>query len=250
MTDLYYEVHGTGAPLVLAHSPGADSREWRFITPVLAQTHTVLTFDGRGAGQSPVPVTPTNYVEDLRDLLDDLRLTTVTLVGHSLSGQVVTDFALTYPHRVSRLVLLGPGLSGYQFSPAYQQLYARVQAAAPDVEKMTAVSLDFPSYRVVMASPQRDFMMAMTRDNMQKMLKWKNTEQVWPQPPAIERLTTLATPTLFILGTQDSEDLFRIAEEFKRAPDVRFAHIEGADHMPTLTHPQAVAGLIAQFVGE
>lgn len=246
-TDLYYEAHGTGAPLVLIHSPGADLREWQFIAPQLAQTHRVIAFDGRGAGRSPSPVVSTNYVEDLRGLLDHLGIETASLVGHSMGGQVATDFALTYPQRVSRLVLLAPSLTGYQFSPDYQQLYARVQAAAPDVEKMTEISLGFPSYAVVMASAQRDLMRELAADNMRKVLEWKSVEQVWPQPPAIERLGTLAVPTLFVIGTRDSDDCRRIATLFERAPDVRFARIEGADHMPTLTHPDEVARLIAQF---
>jgi len=248
--DLYYETHGTGEPVVLIHSGGQDLRDWQFIAPRLARTYRVVAFDGRGAGRSPAPVEPVNYVEDLRKLLDYLGVGTAALVGHSIGGQLATDFALTYPDRVSRLTLIGPALSGYQFSPAYARLFARVQAAAPDVKKMTELALDFPSYRVVLAGPQRALMVQMTEDNLRKMLDWKTTEQVWPQPPAIERLDTLAAPTLFIVGTQDTDDLFRIAEQFERVPAIRFARIDGADHMPTLTHPEEVSRLITRFLGE
>ena len=247
--DLRYDRQGTGEPVVLIHSGGQDRREWQFVAPHLAQKNAVITFDGRGAGQSPSPVAPVNYVEDLRGLLDHLGIAAAALVGHSIGGQVATDFALTYPERVTQLVLIAPGLSGYQFSPPMRQVFARVQAAAPDVERMTESALDTPSYRVVMAGPQRALMVQMTKDAMGKMLEWRSTEQVWPRPPAIARLGEVARPTLFIIGTRDSEDCARIATLFERVPSIRFARIEGADHMPTLTHPAEVAQLIAEFLG-
>jgi pimeloyl-ACP methyl ester carboxylesterase len=48
----------------------------------------------------------------------------------------------------------------------------------------------------------------------------------------------------------DVEDLFRIADVFKQVPDIRFASINGADHMPTLTHPNEMFRLITQFLSE
>jgi pimeloyl-ACP methyl ester carboxylesterase len=99
--DLHYEVQGKGEAVVLIHSGGADLRDWELIAPQLAQTYQVITFDGRGAGQSPPLLEPANYVEDLRQLLDHLHLDRVILVGHSIGGQIATDFALAYPDRVT-----------------------------------------------------------------------------------------------------------------------------------------------------
>jgi pimeloyl-ACP methyl ester carboxylesterase len=47
-----------------------------------------------------------------------------------------------------------------------------------------------------------------------------------------------------------SEDCLHIADLFKQVPDIRFAHIEGADHMPTLTHAEEVSSIIREFLGE
>lgn len=68
--------------------------------------------------------------------------------------------------------------------------------------------------------------------------------------PAIPPLNELAVKTLLIIGTQDSEDCFRIADLFKQVPDIRFARIEGADHMPTLTHSLEISSIIKEFLGE
>jgi pimeloyl-ACP methyl ester carboxylesterase len=117
--DLHYEVQGKGEAVVLIHSGGADLRDWEFIAPQLAQTYQVIAFDGRGAGQSPPLLEPANFVEDLRQLLDHLNLDRVILVGHSIGGQIATDFALAYPDRVTRLVLVAPDCRASSSHPMF-----------------------------------------------------------------------------------------------------------------------------------
>ncbi|QIR39125.1 alpha/beta hydrolase [Tolypothrix sp. PCC 7910] len=248
--DLHYEIQGKGDAIALIHSGGADLRDWLFIAPELAKKYQVITFDGRGAGKSPPPLEPANYVEDLRKLLDHLGIYQVILVGHSIGGEIATDFALTYPQRVSKLVLVAPGLTGFEFSPQLQQWFEEIRAAAPDVEKMVKLNLEHSIYQTTVASPQRDLLYQMFKHNIERYFEWQSFEQVWPQPPAISRLHELKTKTLFMIGTKDSEDLFRIVELFKQVPDIRFAEIEGADHLPTLTHPAEVTNLISDFLSE
>jgi pimeloyl-ACP methyl ester carboxylesterase len=115
---------------------------------------------------------------------------------------------------------------------------------------MTQLSLAHPVYSVVMSSPQRDLMTAMTKHNIERSLEWKTSEMQWAQPPTIERLHELQTKTLFIIGTQDMADNLHTAELFEQLPDIRFDRIEGADHMPTLTHPDRIVRSICEFLNE
>ncbi|MEC0246409.1 alpha/beta hydrolase [Paenibacillus chitinolyticus] len=249
--DLYYEIQGKGAPVVLIHSPGVDSREWKFIAPILAQSFQVITFDGRGTGKSPAPTDPINLVEDLKRLLEHLNVGQAVLIGHSMGGQAAADFALTYPSMVSRLILLAPALTGFPYSEAFTQWMAQVNSFAPDLGKMIDYSLAGPNYRVVMSSPQRDFLIEMHTDYMRKVFtEWKCFEVNWPQPPAIERLEEIAAPTLFLHGTVEWGDMEGVAEQYKRVPSCEIIRIEGADHMLTLTHPAETAGYIEQFLKE
>ena len=145
-------------------------------------------------------------------------------------------------------MLVAPGLSGHRFSPAVEEWFGQVWSAAPDAEKMTEISLSQCVYSVVMFSPQRDLMAAMTRHNIERALEWKTSEMQWAQPPTIERLHELQTKTLFIIGTQDMADNLHTAELFQQMPDIRFDRIEGADHMPTLTHPDRIVRSIYEFL--
>lgn len=248
--DLHYEVQGQGEAIVLIHSGGTDLRNWQFIAPKLSQTYQVVAFDGRGAGKSPPLLEPANYVEDLRSLLDHLGINRAAIAGHSIGGRIATDFALTYPERVSKLVLIAPGVTGFEFSPAFQEWSQQILAAAPDVEKMVALMLNHQTYRVVMSSPQRDLVVDLLKHNVQRVMEWKTMAEILPQPPTTARLGELKTKTLFIIGTEDIDDLFRVAELFQQVPHIRFAQIEGADHMPTFTHPYEVIRLMLDFLSE
>ncbi|CAM3478372.1 alpha/beta fold hydrolase [Paenibacillus lactis] len=248
--DLYYEIHGKGKPILMIHSGGADSRDWSLITPLLQDRFQVIAMDGRGIGNSPSPVGQPNYILDVLSLLDHLNLPQAAIVGHSMGGQIATEFAIHYPERVSELVLIAPALSGYPYSDEFQDYMKHVGEAAPDVELMIERSIGAPSYEVARNSPQRELMVDMLRRHFLRTFTWPAAAfaPIWPTPPAYERLEEIQTRTLFIIGDQELPDNLLIAESFQRVPDIRFVRITGADHMVTLTHPEAVSQHITDFV--
>ncbi|KPD09598.1 hydrolase [Aneurinibacillus migulanus] len=249
--DLYYEINGEGHPVVLIHSGGADLREWTFVAPLLAKNYKVVAFDGRGAGKSPSPVEYANYVEDLLELMDYLKLNQATIIGHNIGGQIATDFALLYPERVANLVLITPSLTGFHYSQEAEPYIKNIMDAAPNVDKMTEIFLSTPIYQVVTHSPQKDFAIQMLRHHFQRMLKWPPFKTIWPQPPAIDRLQELNSKTLFIIAQNDSADHYLIADHFRKIPKVKFIEIADADHiMVTLTHPEELYREINTFMEE
>ena len=108
---LHYLAWGTAGPAIVL-LPGFSLTAHAFddIGPLLAVGYRVLALTPRGFGESDAPdsgaYTINTLVEDLRTVLDSLHITRATLVGHSLSGTVAAHFALRFPHRVTRLVLL------------------------------------------------------------------------------------------------------------------------------------------------
>ena len=102
---IYYDVQGSGPPLILLHGGNLDSGMWDDDVPVFAKTWRVVRMDQRPYGRSGLAADGYSNVEDLRALLDHLQIAKAHVVGLSLGGRTAIDFVLTYPARVDRLVL-------------------------------------------------------------------------------------------------------------------------------------------------
>src|SRR5438552_320427 len=123
-THLYYQTMGRGRPVVLVHGGLVDSRQWDDQMGPLARQFLVVRYDLRGYGRSAAPTGPFSPIEDLRALLDLLKVARATIVGLSLGGMVASGFALEYPNRTDRLVLIGTGLRGDTQPPDEKSLNA------------------------------------------------------------------------------------------------------------------------------
>ena len=88
-TCLYYEVAGTGPPLVLIHGFTLDTRMWDDQFEAFSKHYRVVRYDMRGYGQSALPVLGEDYshVDDLRALLDHLGITKTHVIGLSKIGR-------------------------------------------------------------------------------------------------------------------------------------------------------------------
>jgi non-heme chloroperoxidase len=111
--ELYYEDHGSGAPVVLIHGYPLSGRAWDKQVPVLIDDgRRVITYDRRGFGKSSQPTTGYDYdtfAADLNVIMDGLDLRDVTLVGHSMGTGEVTRYLGSYGSaRVARGVLISP----------------------------------------------------------------------------------------------------------------------------------------------
>lgn len=117
---------GNGPTIVLLHGGGPGASSWSNFArniPVLAEHFHVLAVDQPGYGRSDKPTEHPQYfahsASALKDLLDHLEITSrVHLLGNSLGGGAAVRFALDYPDRAGKLVLMGPGgLSTNLFAP-------------------------------------------------------------------------------------------------------------------------------------
>ncbi|MFI8657912.1 alpha/beta fold hydrolase [Priestia megaterium] len=115
-TRLHYVIAGSGDPIVLLHGWPQTWYEWKSIIPTLAQSHTVIVPDLRGAGLSDKPKTgydKLTLAQDIYALVDQLGFEQISLVGHDIGGMVAFTYAGEYPENVKKLVLLDlmiPGL--------------------------------------------------------------------------------------------------------------------------------------------
>jgi non-heme chloroperoxidase len=98
--DLHYEDHGSGKPVVLIHGYPLSGASWeKQVAVLLAAGHRVITYDRRGFGKSSQPATGYNYdtfAEDLHQLVTQLDLREVALVGFSMGGGEVARYIGKY----------------------------------------------------------------------------------------------------------------------------------------------------------
>jgi len=111
--EVYYEDHGSGAPVVLGHGYPASGQAWeKQVKALLDAGHRVIAYDRRGWGHSSQPAVGYNYdtfAADLHALMEKLDLRDAVLVGHSMGTGDVTRYLGRYGSgRVSKAVLISP----------------------------------------------------------------------------------------------------------------------------------------------
>jgi pimeloyl-ACP methyl ester carboxylesterase len=107
--DVHYYTAGNGEPVVVIHGGGGDARTWWHNITELAEKYTVYAPDLPGYGGSQA-LDGKYYIPELSDFVDKfagaLRLEKFNLVGHSLGGGVALNYALNFPQKISKLVLV------------------------------------------------------------------------------------------------------------------------------------------------
>ena len=112
---MHYLSAGAGDPVVLLHGYAETSHMWRPLMAELAQTHTVIAPDLRGAGQSSTPAggyTKAEMAQDIHALVHKLGYERIRIVGHDIGLMVAYAYAAQYPSEVDRIVLMDAFLPG------------------------------------------------------------------------------------------------------------------------------------------
>jgi 3-oxoadipate enol-lactonase len=108
--DIWYEISGTGAPVVQIGGAVSGHQGYALVTPEIAKHFSVLDYDHRGYGLSDRPkqkYTMDTWADDLKALLDALGIEKTHVHGGSMGGYIAIKFATKFPERVDRLVING-----------------------------------------------------------------------------------------------------------------------------------------------
>jgi 3-oxoadipate enol-lactonase len=253
---IHYERSGEGIPVIFLHAGVADHRMWEPQVSDFAKRFDVIRPDMRGFGQSELPPTRWSPVADLLGLIDELHLKPAHIVGCSIGGGVAIDFAIEHGERISKLVLVGPGVGGTNFWSKYPDLGAEVDAAekAGDMDAVNRAEmrlwLDGPRRRPgYVRQPLRDLFLEMNGGNFDSDFKSAPRDEI--DPPAAERLHEITAPALVVVGDQDVPPIFDSVELLmEKIPHARKAVIHDAAHLPNLEHPDEFNRLVLEFLDE
>jgi len=112
--QLYYEITGSGYPLLFSHEFAGDLRSWELQVRYFSRRYQVITYNARGYPPSAVPTDVQAYsqqhaVDDLLTLMRHLQLPQAHLVGLSMGGYTVLHFGLQHPELARSLLVAGCG---------------------------------------------------------------------------------------------------------------------------------------------
>jgi pimeloyl-ACP methyl ester carboxylesterase len=239
--DVHYRDEGTGAPIVLVHGPGSSLHTWERWAEALKTQRRVLRLDLPGHGLTG-PAPDRDYRTErlarvLAKLLDELGIEQADLAGNSLGGQVAITFALAWPRRARRLILIAAdGLSGQP--PALLVRTAENPLGAPLVRWLTPRFAVRASLAEVYANdrlitePLIDRYLAMTlrAGNRQALLDRVKGRQ----SPALDgRLKELRLPTLLQWGAEDGRIPIQFGQRMHQAiPGSELIVYPKAGHVP------------------
>lgn len=241
-TRLYYEVAGSGPPLVLIHGHGLDTRMWDDQCALFAAHYRVVRYDLRGFGRSAsVGEAPYAHEDDLAALLNHLGIARSVILGLSAGGAVAIDFALAYPAMARALIVVDAALNGHAWSEAWSARWRSLRQTARTAGAHAANEewLTHPLFAPANAQPA---VAARLRQMVEEYSGWhwgNRDPQRGLDPPATERLHEIAAPTLVLLGERDLPDFHAIADRIADdVPGARKIVLPGVGHMANMETPE------------
>jgi 3-oxoadipate enol-lactonase len=255
--ELWHEIAGDGPPVLLIHEGICDSRMWDRQWQTFPQVHRTVRCDLRGFGQTPLPAEHFSHARDVVELLDRLELGAAALVGVSLGGRVALEVALARPDLVDRLVLVGAGLPGHEWSDGVRRYFEEEEAALAQGDLEAAVEatlrlwVDGPRRGPDDVDPDiRRFVGEMQRRAYELQLPvWEEAEEELLVPDVKSRYPEVGVPTLVLVGGEDVLDMHYFAGRFAAGiPGARKAKIPGTAHVPSLERPEEFDQLVLAFL--
>ena len=257
MSDLYVEQAGAGSPVVLLHEGIGDSRMWEPQWGPYSERFHVARYDMRGFGQSPPAVGTYSLSGDLVALLDELELGPAAVIGMSLGGAVAMEATIARPDLVSRLVLAGSGLRGFEMNAETKAGWDEEEAALERGDDDEAVEINM---RMWVDGPSRtpDQVDPELRRKMAEMQRraidiWREAGEEGEHRPLVEdwgeRLGEISVPTLVLVGELDRPEMLEISEKLEaEIPNARRETIAGTAHVMNMEQPEEFDRLVLGFL--
>jgi pimeloyl-ACP methyl ester carboxylesterase len=191
--NLYYEIHGTGEPLILLHGGLGATELFGEILPLLSKTRQVIAVDLQGHGRTGDIDRPLSYeamADDIAALIKYLGIEKADVMGYSLGGGVALRTAVQHPDRVRKLVLISTAFRRDGWYPEILAGMAQMNAGAAESMKQT------PMYQLYarLAPKPTDWPHLVTKlgELLSKNYDWSTD------------VAAIKSPTLLVFGDADA----------------------------------------------
>lgn len=250
-----YEVRGTGSPVMFIHGYTQNMGIWDEQMAPFAAKHRVIRYDVRGFGNSTGDVDPTANAADLAALLDSLRIPRAAILGLSMGASIALNFAVTYPTRVSALVLYGaPPTNDFPVAGP-QELFALFNTM-PNIAKTHGLD----SVRKLLFASELAWAPPNRPDVDRKLMKawegYSGRDMTDPQPPSgrvaptrMSHINNVRVPTLVIHGDHELAWFRQFNDTLMaRLPNAKRAIIANGGHGAHFAQPEAFNRAVLDFL--
>ena len=247
--------------MLFAHGFGCDQNMWRFVAPAFEDDYRVVTFDYVGAGKSDLAAYDRQrysaldgYAQDVLDIIHDLDLHDVILVGHSVSAMIGVLAANREPARFARLVLIGPSPRYVNDPPRYVGGFER-----SDIDGLLeTMDRNFVGWANFLAP-------AIMKNGDRPELSAELTESFCSTDPIIARrfaeatflsdnrpdLSSVTVPALVLQCADDIIAPDSVGEYVHRAiPRSTMRRMNATGHCPHMSAPAETIALIREYLAQ
>jgi pimeloyl-ACP methyl ester carboxylesterase len=244
---MYYEIHGTGQPLVLLHGAfSAIGTSFGALLPELAKTRQVIAFELQGHGRTADidrPLSLEQMADDTAAAIQQLGIDEADIFGYSLGAGVALQVAIRHPHLVRKLVLASVTYTMSGFHPGLME----------GMEHMTADAM--------VGSPWHEEYMRIAPDPAAFATLFAKKTQMdrGIQDVPAEIIRSIEAPTLLMIGDSDiirpehSVELFRllgggVAGDMAGLPKSQLAILPGTTHVTLVHRADLLLAIIPPFL--
>ncbi len=249
---LQHRIIGEGKPLIILHGLFGSSDNWQTHAKRFSDYFQVILVDQRNHGHTDWS-DEFDYdilAEDLHELITDLGLEKVNLLGHSMGGKTVMRYAQLYPDTIEKMIVVDMGIKSYP--PHHQEILKGIAAlnATPMDSRAAAEEVLLP---FVPENGTRQFLMKNLYWIEKGKLAWRMNVEVLEREMQhiLEAIPDeeVFVQTLFIRGGMSKyiidEDIPEIEDRF---PDSSFLTIENAGHWVHAEQPEEFMNAVLEFL--
>jgi pimeloyl-ACP methyl ester carboxylesterase len=264
MTDdgikLYYEESGHGIPIVFVHEFAGDVRSYESQVRHFARSYRCINYNARGFPPSDVPKDGERYSQerardDIRAVLDALKIDKAHVVGLSMGGFAALHFAFTYPDRARSIIVAG---CGYGAAPDKRAQFAEeAEAAAKGFETQTmakaaeAYALGPTRVQFQNKDPRgwREFLDQLREHSTEgAALTMRGVQKRRPSLfDLVDKMKTITVPTLIMTGDEDWPCLEPAILMKRTIPTAGLVVMPNAGHTINLEDPDVFNQHLSDF---
>jgi pimeloyl-ACP methyl ester carboxylesterase len=257
--ELYYEVHGDGAPFLFCSVTGLDHQAWKFHqVEEFSRDHKVILFDYRGTGKSSKTVQKYSikmFTDDAAAILKQLNAEQAVVCGHSMGGVIAQLLAIDYPKLVKKLILASsgaahPGAHGIPLAMCRDMVRQGFEGYIREHTIETGWTKEFVAKNPTLIEK----FLQVRLSGIAPLENYLHFVLARQEHDHMNRLKEIQVPTLVLVGDDENHGAsdnthWAAANQLARAiPNAKLVVLPGEGHHYLATNPAAAHRAIREFI--